>query len=700
MATNPELSVEITAKIDGLRDAFNKAVRETSNFNSKTRTELSAIDKGFASLANDVDQSMTRLAGSAKKGSNDVSKSLAQAAQISSTSGKSISTGSNQAAFALTNLGRVAQDAPFGFIGIQNNLNPLLESFQSLIVKEGGVSAALKSLGSGLIGPAGLGIALSLVTAAFTFYTMWAQKATKATKQAADQYGLYNQAISQGNKDAGKQIADLSALYSATINVSNSQDTRNKAALELIEISGGVFKASDKERLKNGELGDAYKALTLDIIANARAKALQDKISGLTAQRLDAEIKLQKIANANANESANAKDARQEIGLGQSIVFTKEQQIVASNGRAAAATKETKSVISGIEEQIKFLSRLQGSDSTIVDAIVGTESKEKIAKKFKSLSDILKELSIDLKLNEGQLDLTFNEKRLKDLDSYQKAIDELTKNGFAPQGAEIAKLAAQYDKLATAIRGSQLADINPNAPQNTGSKLPKGIDESNRKVKVEDILLPSSGLKKYIEDLEADINKLGELPNVVSTIGSALSSSFVAMGEAIANGGDALSAAGGILKSLVAGIMVSLGQQLITLGTAKVAAGILSFPEGAPLIAQGTGLIALGGALTVGAGLVKGSGGGSTKENTPNRRNIPGFANGVTNYGGGLAIVGEEGPELVRLPSGSDVIPNRQSMAMMVGGRNNVNVTGEFKLSGRDLVAVIEQVNALRQRSR
>lgn len=37
---------------------------------------------------------------------------------------------------------------------------------------------------------------------------------------------------------------------------------------------------------------------------------------------------------------------------------------------------------------------------------------------------------------------------------------------------------------------------------------------------------------------------------------------------------------------------------------------------------------------------------------------IPGFASGVQNFGGGLAIVGEKGPELVRLPAGSDVIPN------------------------------------------
>jgi hypothetical protein len=39
---------------------------------------------------------------------------------------------------------------------------------------------------------------------------------------------------------------------------------------------------------------------------------------------------------------------------------------------------------------------------------------------------------------------------------------------------------------------------------------------------------------------------------------------------------------------------------------------------------------------------------------------IPGFANGTNYAPGGLAMVGERGPELVNLPRGSQVIPNSQ----------------------------------------
>lgn len=46
---------------------------------------------------------------------------------------------------------------------------------------------------------------------------------------------------------------------------------------------------------------------------------------------------------------------------------------------------------------------------------------------------------------------------------------------------------------------------------------------------------------------------------------------------------------------------------------------------------------------------------------------VPGFADGVRNFGGGLAIVGEQGPELVNLPKGADVFTNQESR-QMVGG--------------------------------
>jgi len=54
---------------------------------------------------------------------------------------------------------------------------------------------------------------------------------------------------------------------------------------------------------------------------------------------------------------------------------------------------------------------------------------------------------------------------------------------------------------------------------------------------------------------------------------------------------------------------------------------------------------------------------------------IFGFANGTPSAPGGMALVGERGPELVNLPRGSQVKTNAQTMTMMRGGRGAMDVT-------------------------
>lgn len=50
-----------------------------------------------------------------------------------------------------------------------------------------------------------------------------------------------------------------------------------------------------------------------------------------------------------------------------------------------------------------------------------------------------------------------------------------------------------------------------------------------------------------------------------------------------------------------------------------------------------------------------------------------GYADGTDNHQGGLAMVGERGPELVNLPRGAQVTPNRETKEMIGGGKGTVN---------------------------
>ena len=74
---------------------------------------------------------------------------------------------------------------------------------------------------------------------------------------------------------------------------------------------------------------------------------------------------------------------------------------------------------------------------------------------------------------------------------------------------------------------------------------------------------------------------------------------------------------------------------------------------------KGGGFLDILGAV-IGFGLQLGSVGAFGKSlQTKINRPVPGFANGTNFAPGGLAMVGERGPELVNLPRGASVTPNR-----------------------------------------
>lgn len=81
--------------------------------------------------------------------------------------------------------------------------------------------------------------------------------------------------------------------------------------------------------------------------------------------------------------------------------------------------------------------------------------------------------------------------------------------------------------------------------------------------------------------------------------------------------------------------------------------------------------MALDGLFNIFGGTGGGGGGGGIFGFLGGLFGIPGFANGTNNAPGGLAMVGERGPELVNLPRGSQVIPNKD----LRGSEMNVRVS-------------------------
>jgi hypothetical protein len=216
-----------------------------------------------------------------------------------------ITKGSKEAGRALTSLALVAQDLPFGFIGIQNNLPGVQQSFQSLNTAAEGSKGALKALGAALVGPAGIFLAFSAVTAAVTFAVQKygslsnaldaligdTSKFSEIYKRTAEGLKEYNENLKTNEEIIGKAVGSqqglltkISALSKVVLDVTESEDNRKRALQGLQEIDKERFKNFDIEKGKYEGLKTAVDDLTRSIIAKATADAFAQQVSAAAVQ--------------------------------------------------------------------------------------------------------------------------------------------------------------------------------------------------------------------------------------------------------------------------------------------------------------------------------------------------------------------------------------------------------------------------------
>lgn len=319
------IEIPIGAPLGKLNQDLDGAQKALKGFTVATNGDLLSIGKSLGTLErqlkvfkdgikNSTDPSRILLLNNAIKATETQLAGTRNA--INGVGFNKFNAGSNQAAFALNNLGRVAQDAPFGFIGIQNNLNPLLESFTRLKQETGGTGSALKALGSSLIGPAGLGIALSLVSAGILLYQQYQQRSNKTTndaKKAADEYinslGQLDQAKLKGATSSQSELTTLSLLYKQYQNQSIPLEKRKNAYEELQKLYPAYFGNLAFEASASNKTKKAYDSLTQSILATGRARAAVDLITKNSTRQLENEQKIIDLTIASAKQKAIADKA-------------------------------------------------------------------------------------------------------------------------------------------------------------------------------------------------------------------------------------------------------------------------------------------------------------------------------------------------------------------------------------------------------
>lgn len=585
-----EMEVSVSADVQGLVTGIDKGVSKMQSFGvavDKLSTSTNKADAGF----------------------------------------KKISTGSNQAANALQNLGRVAQDAPFGFIGIQNNINPLLESFQRLKAETGGTGSALKALAGSLAGAGGLGLAISVVTSVLTLFA----QGMFDSKQSAESLGNELQALGVDFDDAKRKTDAFNKSIDA---LKGLRDINLKFSVpgekDRISVQLGFDKSDAEEKLRElrnlEAISEEKRAKAFDLLNQKGSQGLSDLIGqyGQLSEVKKNATSLSDKDNQLLDEAIKSENEKFDII---------HQQEIARIG------------ISKLDAQAK---------SDLID--LNKKEDERLEK-------LKKQHEIKLK--------PFKLTKIKPEDIEKLFFDEATVTMKVPVSAELdfKKSLVTQDALgglSGILSESEFSNINAIA-ELRGFGITHGIQDGMR-VGVEGLRFPELN-KLLAEARERFANFKDQMKSIAqSTVADAFGSIGDSLGKALTDGISLGEVFGSVFQIIGDGLK-AMGKAMITYGTGIIVLkNAIKNPYLA--IAAGIGLIALGSLL---------------------ESAIPKFAVGTQNFRGGLAMVGERGPELVNLPKGSGVIPNDKLSG--ISGGQSIRVYGEFVQRGQHLVAVINQTS-------
>ncbi len=271
------------------------------------------------------------------------------------TSLKKLAPEAGQANTSIVNLSRVVQDAPFGFIGIANNIDPLLQSFQQLKAQTGSVGGAFKALGSSLMGGAGLALAVSTVSSLLVVYgdrLFGASKAAKEAKTASDQL---KESINGIFSDAAKEAAEAATFVGILKSETETRERKLAAIKELQQIQPEIFANLKLEGDAVVGLDSAYKNYLDNLKTVIAVKIKQAQLEQLIGKLLEKQ-------GVTLTESEKKLKGFQEA-------FEKSRLATARATGGGEAQSFVESIIGKREKNQKDLNNLQNDINALIGEI-------------------------------------------------------------------------------------------------------------------------------------------------------------------------------------------------------------------------------------------------------------------------------------------------------------------------------------------
>lgn len=302
----------------------------------------------------------------------------------------------------------------------------------------------------------------TVLTVGITLLTLYGDKvvdwvaglfnAKNVMKPLVDIQQQLNDVQLKGVQNAQSEITKLELLYKATQNASKPIRERKKAVDELQKSYPDFFKNLSEEEILTGKAADAYARLTSSIIASARARAAQDKMTENAKKILEneAEITEEYAKRENAQLKLDKQiELRNKIDREANPDMYAGQQMKV--GAALGKVEEIDEGIAKLRREIYELNKSQNELAQNIDvndlifnpnedsSKIGEEERkrrqeeaEKLLKQQEQLSEQLAEELLSLHRQNQQDEINLmregTEKKLKQIDlDYQKQIDAIRK---------------------------------------------------------------------------------------------------------------------------------------------------------------------------------------------------------------------------------------------------------------------------------
>lgn len=332
------LEVQIGADSSGFINEIAKVEKQLANLKSQQAANIKlGIDT--SAINNQISETTTKL--------NGLKSSVSSSASAFDNHSKSAANGGN----TLMQFSRIAQDAPYGIIGIGNNLTATAESFSHLARSSGGAGNALKAVAGSLMGTGGILLAVSLVTTGLTIMSQQGLTVSDVFNKLTGNFDGFANTLKTASQEATKSALEETGALKGLIAIAQDETQTKKMRLEAVDqlqkTYPNYFGNLSKEEIMYSNLTGVVNEVTKALINKAIAEKMSEKAAEPTLKLWEANARLIK-----QREEATKAEAAYQKAASNPAAAGSMQFYASASARAAARLKETREEVVALNREV------------------------------------------------------------------------------------------------------------------------------------------------------------------------------------------------------------------------------------------------------------------------------------------------------------------------------------------------------------